>query len=185
MLNLESLISTTATLLALCRLYISSFVVVRSHRSATNASSKKAGKKILRMVDRIANSKYFQQATEMKYIKKAMEGVSNTRIMLSVELKGLVGTLAVNLPPPPSDRLWSVRFFLFFQSSFRKKRAIIFMFYLLCLSGMAFMEILSYGCQPIQLLVSVRSTFIIFQIGLSRNCVKNFRLVISFFFLVQ
>ena len=60
------------------------------------------------MVDRIAASKYFQQATEMKYIKKAMEGVSNTRIMLSVELKGLVGTLAINLPPPPSDRLWSV-----------------------------------------------------------------------------
>ncbi|XP_034249230.1 testis-expressed protein 2-like isoform X2 [Thrips palmi] len=77
-----------------------------SHRPSANASSKKAGKKILRMVDRIANSKYFQQATEMKYIKKAMEGVSNTRIMLSVELKGLVGTLAVNLPPPPSDRLW-------------------------------------------------------------------------------
>lgn len=64
------------------------------------------------MVDKIAASKYFQQATEMKYIKKAMEGVSNTRIMLSVELKGLVGTLAVNIPPPPSDRLWYVEKYL-------------------------------------------------------------------------
>lgn len=77
-----------------------------SHRSSTSASSKRAGKKLLRMVDKIAASKYFQQATEMKYIKKAMEGVSNTRIMLSVELRGLVGTLAVNIPPPPSDRIW-------------------------------------------------------------------------------
>ncbi|KAK3928515.1 Testis-expressed protein 2 [Frankliniella fusca] len=75
-------------------------------RTSTSTSSKRAGKKLLRMVDKIAASKYFQQATEMKYIKKAMEGVSNTRIMLAVELKGLVGTLAVNIPPPPSDRLW-------------------------------------------------------------------------------
>ncbi|XP_071442324.1 testis-expressed protein 2 isoform X2 [Hetaerina americana] len=63
-------------------------------------------KKILQMVDKIASSKYFQQATEYKYIKRAMEGVSNTRLILSVELKGAVGTLAVNIPPPPSDRLW-------------------------------------------------------------------------------
>ncbi|XP_046408967.1 testis-expressed protein 2 isoform X2 [Ischnura elegans] len=63
-------------------------------------------KKILQMVDKIASSKYFQQATEYKYIKRAMEGVSNTRLVLSVELKGAVGTLAVNIPPPPSDRLW-------------------------------------------------------------------------------
>ncbi|XP_026281870.2 testis-expressed protein 2 isoform X1 [Frankliniella occidentalis] len=77
-----------------------------TQRPSTSTSSKRAGKKLLRMVDKIAASKYFQQATEMKYIKKAMEGVSNTRIMLSVELKGLVGTLAVNIPPPPSDRLW-------------------------------------------------------------------------------
>ncbi|XP_047001749.1 testis-expressed protein 2 [Schistocerca americana] len=64
------------------------------------------GKKILRMVSRIAASRYFQQATEYKYIKKAMEEVSNTRLLLSVELRGLVGTLTLNIPPPPSDRLW-------------------------------------------------------------------------------
>ncbi|CAG2056967.1 unnamed protein product [Timema podura] len=63
-------------------------------------------KKIINMVSKIAASKYFQHATENKYIKRAMEGVSNTKIVLGVELKGLVGTLAINISPPPSDRLW-------------------------------------------------------------------------------
>ena len=35
-----------------------------------------------------------------------MEGVSNTRLILSVCVESLVGTLAVNVPPSPSDRLW-------------------------------------------------------------------------------
>ena len=59
-------------------------------------------------MDKIAASRYFQQATEYKYIKKAMEEVSNTRLMLTVELKSVVGVLAVNIPPPPTDRIWWV-----------------------------------------------------------------------------
>ena len=35
-----------------------------------------------------------------------MQGVSNTRIELSVEVRRLAGTLALNVPPPPADRLW-------------------------------------------------------------------------------
>ncbi|XP_075231326.1 testis-expressed protein 2-like isoform X2 [Lycorma delicatula] len=62
--------------------------------------------KMLRMVDKIAASKYFQQVTEYKYIKRAMEGVSNTNIALVVEVRRLAGTLVLNFPPPPSDRLW-------------------------------------------------------------------------------
>ena len=64
------------------------------------------GKKLLRFVDKIAQSKYFQQVAEYKYIRKAMEEVSNTRLVLTVELKSLSGTLAINIPPPPTDRLW-------------------------------------------------------------------------------
>ncbi|XP_069685318.1 testis-expressed protein 2 isoform X2 [Periplaneta americana] len=65
-----------------------------------------AGKKLIKVVNKIASSKYFQQATKYKYVQKAMEGVSNTRLMLTVEVNALVGTLAVNIPPPPSDRIW-------------------------------------------------------------------------------
>lgn len=63
-------------------------------------------KKFMKMVDKIAESKFFQAATEYRYIKKAMEGVSNTELRLKVDVKGLVGTLVLNIPPPPSDRVW-------------------------------------------------------------------------------
>lgn len=64
------------------------------------------GRKLMKLVDRITQSRYFQQATEYKYIKRAMEEVSNTRLMLNVEVKSCMGVVAINIPPPPSDRLW-------------------------------------------------------------------------------
>ncbi|XP_057699703.1 testis-expressed protein 2-like isoform X1 [Corythoichthys intestinalis] len=62
--------------------------------------------KIMRFVDKIAKSKYFQKATETEFIKKKMEEVSNTPLLLTVEVQKLQGTLAVNIPPPPTDRIW-------------------------------------------------------------------------------
>ncbi|XP_049418365.1 testis-expressed protein 2 isoform X1 [Epinephelus fuscoguttatus] len=62
--------------------------------------------KIMRFVDKIAKSKYFQKATETEFIKKKMEEVSNTPLLLTVEVQECRGTLAVNIPPPPTDRIW-------------------------------------------------------------------------------
>ncbi|KAK5914108.1 hypothetical protein CgunFtcFv8_008571 [Champsocephalus gunnari] len=62
--------------------------------------------KIMRFVDKIAKSKYFQKATETEFIKKKMEEVSNTPLLLTVEVQEFCGTLAVNIPPPPTDRIW-------------------------------------------------------------------------------
>ncbi|RNA07994.1 testis-expressed sequence 2 -like [Brachionus plicatilis] len=42
----------------------------------------------------------------MKYIKKAMENVSNCQLLLNVELKRVTGTVALNIPAHPSDRIW-------------------------------------------------------------------------------
>lgn len=36
----------------------------------------------------------------------AMENVSNCQLLLNVELKKISGTLALNIPPHPSDRIW-------------------------------------------------------------------------------
>ena len=36
----------------------------------------------------------------------AMENVSNTQLLLTVEVKRISGKLALNMPPHPSDRLW-------------------------------------------------------------------------------
>lgn len=62
--------------------------------------------KIMRFVDKIAKSKYFQKATETEFIKKKIEEVSNTPLLLTVEVQECRGTLAVNIPPPPTDRIW-------------------------------------------------------------------------------
>lgn len=63
----------------------------------------------MRFVDKIAKSKYFQKATETEFIKKKMEEVSNTPLLLTVEVQECRGKLAVNIPPPPTDRIWYVR----------------------------------------------------------------------------
>lgn len=78
-----------------------SSTISRDPSSATGT-----GKKLLELVDKIAQSRYFQQATENRYIKRKMEEVSNTPLVLTVEISHLVGTVALNIPPPPTDRIW-------------------------------------------------------------------------------
>nr|XP_050032709.1 testis-expressed protein 2-like isoform X1 [Dermacentor andersoni]XP_054925614.1 testis-expressed protein 2-like isoform X1 [Dermacentor andersoni] len=78
-----------------------SSAISRDPSSATGT-----GKKLLELVDKIAQSRYFQQATENRYIKRKMEEVSNTPLVLTVEISHLVGTVALNIPPPPTDRVW-------------------------------------------------------------------------------
>lgn len=60
----------------------------------------------MRFVDKLTKNKYFQKATETEFIKKKIEEVSNTPLLLTVELQECKGTLAVNIPPPPTDRIW-------------------------------------------------------------------------------
>ncbi|KAL3877912.1 hypothetical protein ACJMK2_035554 [Sinanodonta woodiana] len=79
---------------------------VQTTEEGSGAQSGGASKKIMKYIGIITQSNLFEKATEIKYIKKAMEGVSNTPLELTVELQKLNGTLAVNIPPPPSDRLW-------------------------------------------------------------------------------
>uniref|UniRef100_F1KTN2 Testis-expressed sequence 2 protein n=2 Tax=Ascaris TaxID=6251 RepID=F1KTN2_ASCSU len=76
-------------------------------KTEKNATTReRTGKRILSMVDKIASSKYFQGASELKAVKKMMEEISSTRLMLNVEVTCLEGPMTINIPPPPSDRLW-------------------------------------------------------------------------------
>ncbi|KAF5288346.1 hypothetical protein FQR65_LT12081 [Abscondita terminalis] len=77
-----------------------------SRKNLDGKANSSNSKKFMKMMDKITESKIFQAATENRYIKRAMEGVSNTDLYLKVELKSLTGTLVINLPPPPSDRMW-------------------------------------------------------------------------------
>lgn len=67
---------------------------------------KKSGKKVLNFIDKIASSNFFKEASDLRPIRKLLEEVSSTRLMLNVEVTKLEGTMTVNLAGPPSDRLW-------------------------------------------------------------------------------
>uniref|UniRef100_A0A158Q6T7 SMP-LTD domain-containing protein n=1 Tax=Elaeophora elaphi TaxID=1147741 RepID=A0A158Q6T7_9BILA len=62
--------------------------------------------KLLSAVDKIASSNIFQDVSEFPPVKKMMEGISSTRLLLNVDVIRLEGTMTINIPPPPSDRLW-------------------------------------------------------------------------------
>ncbi|KAL3315049.1 hypothetical protein Ciccas_006320 [Cichlidogyrus casuarinus] len=70
------------------------------------STQKVSKRKLMRLVDKITKSQYFQKAVEHRFVQRGMEYVSKTPIKMNVELCFLAGTLLVNIPPPPSDRLW-------------------------------------------------------------------------------
>ncbi|VDM95283.1 unnamed protein product [Thelazia callipaeda] len=76
----------------------------KTEKVSTNKGS--AGRKLLNVVDKIVNTNIFQGASELKPVKKVMEGISSTRLLLNVDVIHLEGTMTINIPPPPSDRLW-------------------------------------------------------------------------------
>ncbi|XP_026317528.1 testis-expressed protein 2 isoform X2 [Hyposmocoma kahamanoa] len=82
------------------------FVSESTVTSGSEGPTSSSKKKFMRMVDKIASNKYFQQVIDYKYVKRAMEGLSNTDIKLQLEVQGLEGRIVLNLPPPPHDRLW-------------------------------------------------------------------------------
>ncbi|KAF4519214.1 hypothetical protein B566_EDAN015320 [Ephemera danica] len=64
---------------------------------AAGGSGGSMGKMLFRMATKITTSRYFQQASEIRYIRRAMEEMSNTKVMVKVELKGLVGNPELRL----------------------------------------------------------------------------------------
>uniref|UniRef100_A0AAF5RW06 SMP-LTD domain-containing protein n=1 Tax=Wuchereria bancrofti TaxID=6293 RepID=A0AAF5RW06_WUCBA len=77
-----------------------------SKMEKTQVVKESTGKKLLNVVDKIASSNIFQGASEFRPVKKMMEGISSTRLLLNVDVIRLEGTMTINIPPPPSDRLW-------------------------------------------------------------------------------
>lgn len=68
--------------------------------------AEKTRQNIVKFVDKIASSRYFQHATENRYIKKKLKDISNCPLVLVVQIQSLSGVLTLNVPPPQTDRLW-------------------------------------------------------------------------------
>lgn len=65
-------------------------------------------RKLFSVIERLAKSKWVKKAAETGIVKRAAERFSNLPIILSVEVQKVQGTLALNIPPPPTNRLWYV-----------------------------------------------------------------------------
>lgn len=74
--------------------------------SATSSNSSHQPKKWMRVLEHFTKSKYFKKATEYEYIKKKLESISHTPVLLTVELLQMRGVVTINIPPPPTDRIW-------------------------------------------------------------------------------
>lgn len=72
------------------------------------SSQSGAKKKIFGVIERLAKSKWVKRAAETDIVKRAAERFSNLPITLSVEVQTVKGTIALNIPPPPTNRLWLV-----------------------------------------------------------------------------
>ena len=76
---------------------------VRTGKASSHSGAKK---KILGVIERLAKSKWVKRAAETEIVKRAAERFSNLPITLSVEVQAVNGTIALNIPPPPTNRLW-------------------------------------------------------------------------------
>ncbi|KAL0278543.1 UNVERIFIED_CONTAM: hypothetical protein PYX00_000340 [Menopon gallinae] len=72
----------------------------------TRKPMRKSSKKLFRMMENFAQSKYFKSLAETKYVQRAIAGVSAMKLRLLLEFKSCIGTIVVNVPPPPNDRIW-------------------------------------------------------------------------------
>ncbi|KJH47697.1 hypothetical protein DICVIV_06221 [Dictyocaulus viviparus] len=72
---------------------------------STNSRGR-TGKKIISIVERAAQSSLFQKAAKLPKFAKLIEDVSSTPLILNVVVEMLEGPITLNIPPPPSDRLW-------------------------------------------------------------------------------
>ncbi|CAF1480526.1 unnamed protein product [Rotaria sp. Silwood1] len=54
----------------------------------------------------LALNKYFQMFANIPYVKKLFEKFSEDDVGADIEITSFSGVLTLNIPPPPSDRIW-------------------------------------------------------------------------------
>ena len=70
----------------------------------------RTGKKLVGVVGWLAKSRLAKRVAETDFAKKAYgkayQKFRKMPIILKVEIQSVKGNLAVNIPPPPTNRLW-------------------------------------------------------------------------------
>lgn len=61
----------------------------------------------VRMIEGLLKSEFVAKVAESEWVKK---NITKTNITLQLQLHLIKGTLTINMPPAPSDRIWLVSF---------------------------------------------------------------------------
>ncbi|GMT15483.1 hypothetical protein PFISCL1PPCAC_6780 [Pristionchus fissidentatus] len=77
-----------------------------SAEKSESTGRERAASKIVSLVESAARSSIFQKAAKLSKVAKVINDISSTRLILNVEVEAIEGTMTINLPPPPSDRIW-------------------------------------------------------------------------------
>ncbi|CAF1200450.1 unnamed protein product [Adineta steineri] len=67
-----------------------------------NAAARKLGA----LLTKVAANKHFQRFAALKPVAGVIEKLSNAEVGAKVELSSFSGMMTINIPPPPSDRIW-------------------------------------------------------------------------------
>ncbi|CAF0887044.1 unnamed protein product [Didymodactylos carnosus] len=65
-----------------------------------------ASRKLGTLLQKLATSKHFQRFAALKPVAGVIEKLSGTEVGANVELTSFSGVMTINIPPPPSDRIW-------------------------------------------------------------------------------
>ncbi|CAF1014628.1 unnamed protein product [Didymodactylos carnosus] len=65
-----------------------------------------ASRKLGTLLQKLATSKHFQRFAALKPVAGVIEKLSGTEVGVNVELTSFSGVMTINIPPPPSDRIW-------------------------------------------------------------------------------
>ncbi|CAF1014154.1 unnamed protein product [Adineta steineri] len=67
-----------------------------------NAAARKLGI----LLTKVAANKHFQRFAALKPVAGVIEKLSNAEVGANIELMSFSGMMTINIPPPPSDRIW-------------------------------------------------------------------------------
>ncbi|CAF3002092.1 unnamed protein product [Rotaria sp. Silwood2] len=67
-----------------------------------NAAARKLGI----ILTKVAGNKHFQRFAALKPVAGVIEKLSNADVGANIELMNFNGIMTINIPPPPSDRIW-------------------------------------------------------------------------------
>ena len=74
--------------------------------TAAAAPSGETKSRLMRIANKVANSRIMKKVGQTKWGQKLSEKVANTRLVLTVRILSLRGRLTINMTPPPTDRIW-------------------------------------------------------------------------------